>query len=310
VHIDVDPAEIGRNSEALRLAGDARLTLDALTERLRSNPNLSFLDAQIVPTWKDLMHKAHKAGSDPTQKPGSEPTEKPDDVSWLPDDPEARRAGFYFCSSLLQLMESVYVDQMLETQYDHPDNRGWMNLFNHWAWCNMLRVTWALSASTYGARFQSFCRDRLHLTIGEITVETATLDKLNFVERPLAAEVIAHGQLHAIKLRVSNPEALATNGKAATNGAATGIDFSVGFALVEKQELRYLRIQDQLRKMGLGRQALKVLVKGGVKTISDADPPKSPFEASAGGRTLRRLFDSVLLESGNGNGASHRTSSS
>lgn len=36
VHIDIDPQEIGRNHEALRLVGDARATLEALFERLRA----------------------------------------------------------------------------------------------------------------------------------------------------------------------------------------------------------------------------------------------------------------------------------
>jgi hypothetical protein len=48
---------------------------------------------QITPSWNDLM-----AG---TVKP-------PAAGLWLPDDTDARRAGFYFCSSLLQLMESAY----------------------------------------------------------------------------------------------------------------------------------------------------------------------------------------------------------
>ena len=35
IHIDIDPAEVGRNYEALRLVGDAKLTLAALVEKLR-----------------------------------------------------------------------------------------------------------------------------------------------------------------------------------------------------------------------------------------------------------------------------------
>src|SRR5688572_25096893 len=41
IHIDIDAGEVGRNYEALRLIGDAKLTLTALTEKLRGRRNRS-----------------------------------------------------------------------------------------------------------------------------------------------------------------------------------------------------------------------------------------------------------------------------
>ena len=45
-------------------------------------------------------------------------------------------------------MQSVYLDLNLEEEHDHPDNRGWMNLFKHWSWATMLRATYAICCST------------------------------------------------------------------------------------------------------------------------------------------------------------------
>ena len=72
----------------------------------------------------------------------------------LPTSAREARAGFYFCINLLELMQSVYLDLNLEEEHDHPDNRGWMNLFKHWSWATMLRATYAICCSTFGARFR------------------------------------------------------------------------------------------------------------------------------------------------------------
>src|SRR5262249_52518608 len=79
------------------------------------------------------------------------------------------QSGFYICNAVFQLFEDVYVDLKLEDEYDHPDNRGWMNFFKHWSWAPMFRVAWTISASNYGARFQNFCARHLELTVGEVS---------------------------------------------------------------------------------------------------------------------------------------------
>jgi acetolactate synthase-1/2/3 large subunit len=48
IHIDVDPSEVGRNYEALRLVGDAKLTLAALIEQLRGRRQPDAALAQAI----------------------------------------------------------------------------------------------------------------------------------------------------------------------------------------------------------------------------------------------------------------------
>jgi hypothetical protein len=67
---------------------------------------------------------------------------------------------------MCDLFEAVYIDLDLEKEFDHPDNRGWINFFRHWSSAPMFRVTWLIGASNYGARFQSFCRRHLDLELG------------------------------------------------------------------------------------------------------------------------------------------------
>jgi len=250
-------------------------TLDRLVERLRKDDTLRFLDAQLCPEWKRL---------------NADVTSPPVINLWLPTNPDDLRSGFYFCNSLIQLMESVYLDMKLDQDHDHPDNRGWMNMFRHCSWSGMFRATWAISAGSYGARFQTFCRRLLGLETGEVEVVALTHEneeQLNFHEVQLLHEFretkdgqTGPDQIHLLQVVVRNVSS-------STPTDADALRFTFGIAVVQDNKVVLFRIQDHLRKMGLARAALRKMIKRQDKPVSGFDDTRLARYLEDGSHTRR-----------------------
>lgn len=251
----------------------------ALMDSIRANPDLRFLDMQIYPEWRQLEEgRTGRARAE----------------LWLPRKANELRAGFYTCNQVIQMMENVYHDLHFEEEeeWSHPDNRGWRNMFKHWSWSGMFRVTYAVCAATYGKRFTEFCRRRLDLDIGQVHCEEIALDfedraalekqvrmlevdnALNQVEAGYlmqggasAIEGGLYDQLITISLSVSNPAYRGTM----MSAQPEGLSLSVGFATARQRKVVFLRIQDHLRNLGLGRQSVEALLKAGFTLAEDEE---------------------------------------
>lgn len=276
--------------------GDA---LNRIVRAIRTNENLRFMDAQLYPEWPKLL--SHTKAKKPQL--------------WLPRSPEQVRSGFYICQEMIQLMENVYLDLNLEEEWAHPDNRGWMNLFRHWAWSNMFSVTWAVSAATSGARFQSFCERHFDVSTTDVESDLLTLRdsddwavtekllkqaeddrSLNFLELNLVRAIVdvnrsPEHKIYVLKLPVRDPMV----------GDKIRIEFTFGFAIVVGKKLAYFRIQDHLRNMGFGRRGLTALVEA--RDVEDLDLSEMPPSVRENEkvsedelRRFRRLYDSVVLD--------------
>jgi len=223
------------------------IELNRIITEIKNDNDLSFIDEQFYPEWIELMKDTNFKASPPG--------------SWLPEDPVKIRKGFYLCNQMIQLMENVYIDLNLEQQEGHPDNRGWMNLFRHWSWSGIFRITWTISASTFGARFQKFCENRLELTVGTVDVkefknsDKSWTERLNHVERDLIDKYITQDgfffdRIYTFKL---TPPALS---------GSQNKEFYFGFSLTNSEDqIVGFRIQDHLRRMGLGQKALALMTE-------------------------------------------------
>ena len=141
----------------------------------------------------------------------------------------------------------------------------------------MFRVTYAIACSTLGARFQQFCVRRLELTPGEVDAQVtkpaageSAADFVRRLERERAlnfaeADEIAQlklgedgfDELVLLRLCVPDPSRMATT----IACKQPGMTLTFGFALGLRKKIVYMRVQDHLRKMGLGQRALKRMME-------------------------------------------------
>ena len=290
--------------------------LDGILETIRATPDLAFLDLQIYPVLDGLAPTPDgAAGQD---------RHVPTDVAQL-------RSGFSVCQRMLALMEEVYHDLALESDADHPDNRGWINLFRRWWWSRMFKFTWSVTAGTHGARFQTFCERRLGYDIGPIRAggsapldaaalardgSGAALDALwhdvgsragldRHERRILRAFRRAYPlgdgeQLVLVPLQVE-----IADHPTADDGPA--FPMNVGFAVVrtgsgpEADAVVYFRIRSHLRNMGLARAAVRALLTDGrfanLRLDLDRTPDTAPDLPSAAQRaSFIQMFESVRRE--------------
>ena len=106
-----------------------------LTLDLADKDQLEFLDSQIFVGW---------------------PPAATDTAPW-------ERSAKHRCGALIEFMESVYSELNLESplEKEHPHNRGWLRIFEHWVQQPLFEETWQSTRKMYSERFQAFYADRV-----------------------------------------------------------------------------------------------------------------------------------------------------
>lgn len=265
--------------------------MSRLFGELRRDPELSALDAELYPAWEGLRSNA---GSAPKYQGATAPAAQKTLLEG-----SALRKCFYFCQELAHLMESVYHDLNLEQLWNHIDNRGWMNAFRQWGSSPLFRKAWVMGSPNYGSRYVAFCQQWLGFPQLASVVEVrnvndlAELKKINGNTgndwRECCDTLIKYRYINQREYgaMMSSP-VTSTNGKnrrafllqmdwsemkrekmeAGESALARGAgeneardSFStLGVAVISDEKIVIFRIQNHLRRLGLGKQFMSKLV--------------------------------------------------
>ena len=262
------------NATALRFSQHGA-ALARLLERQRRSPDLACLDDQINPGW---VHAGGRRSGAPRLRDAAMEAAVSTPHARLPGE-AVFRPCFYFVQEVIQLMEAVYIDLDLERNSDHPDNRGWMNLFRQWAWVPMFKLVWSLTSHMLGSRFVRFCETRLGFPqlssalwidwreIRELRHQAgAWLDdeEITFVEHEVLTceAIIKSSQEHWMKVGVVRVDWSSILGVAADyRPGLTKLNVGIIVAVCDRDSRDFdtiivARVQDHLRRMGFGEEML------------------------------------------------------
>jgi Patatin-like phospholipase len=144
-----------REERILELSG--RLT--DLEEQLRKDAPAGFI-REMYPELSTLSPKGDGGG---TTTPAVSVT------------PERMGKTLHFLIQMIQLMEDVWFAAYLETHWNDPNNLGWMNTFQRWAYTPSFRLWWPILKPMYGRKFRRFMEERLSLADEDYPPTTATV---------------------------------------------------------------------------------------------------------------------------------------
>jgi hypothetical protein len=278
------------DAKSLRFATHGA-ALRRLQELQRGDPRLSSLDVQLNTGWI-------KAGGD-----GSN--------AGFPDK-EHFRPCFYFIQEVIQLMEAVYLDLDLERNFNHPDNRGWMNLFRQWTWVPMFRLVWALTSQSLGSRFVHFCEallgappikralelrwhttddvqalaENLHRHNLISTIEKEILESPHVVESCKNAARMDVGRLLIDWSSVLEGSTMSGDLQALDVGLVVAVSDEAATKDHQAPLRRIIigRVQDHVRRMGFGAQMIYLALQDERQSIDEAEVAETNY-----GMTLGRL---------------------
>jgi len=192
------------------------------------------------------------------------------------------REAFHVGQMQMHLLEDAHRVLELENPaaWQGAIGRGYMNLFRRWSHSPTFRRIWAISVSNYGAGFQAFCEYALglkssltwkydeqqkglsHLERQELARMLAASDETSSEPVSFEGRLIARNQIWVAHLETSLAPLDATEtfpvGLASLtfrDGGATERRESGGLTAV----LRYYRVRDEFRRMGLLPQMLRTL---------------------------------------------------